>query len=110
MKKLSLKINTENLILGGEDKDKSPIELCVAVIKNVILSFGSQQRGFQEEDRRKYYKISDALAAAIKEGVDEIELEDDWVGFMRKCFRESTLIPNPLLRAVEDLIQDIKDR
>ena len=32
------------------------------------------------------------------------------MGFLRKCKRESTMIPNKLLQQVESLIEEVKDR
>jgi hypothetical protein len=109
MKTLKLAISKEGLNLD-EEKDKTPIELSTNIIKNVVLLWGNQQRGLSEEDRRLYYKISDAFDKAVKDNLEEIELEDQWIGFIRKCFKEAKLIPDNLLRRVEELIEGIKDR
>ena len=112
MKMLSIKIEIEGLKLNDEDKSKSPIELTTLVIKNIILSWASsgQRRGLSEEDRRRFYKITDVFEKAVKDGAETVELEDDWMGFIRKCKRESEIMPNDLVRRVEDLIDTVKDR
>lgn len=103
MKILNLKIElTEKLNLNDQDKLKSCDELCSLVITNVMLSYGQQQRGFEETERKKFYKITDAMDKAVELKTMEVELEDDWMGFLKKCFRETKLIPNPLLRVVEE--------
>jgi len=109
MKTLNLKIDLSKLNLGPEDKAKNPVEVAGAVISNVILNYAQQVRGLDEKERRQFYKISDAIDEAKKNNKDEILLEDDWAGFLRKCFRESKLSPNELLRQVEDLIIGLKD-
>jgi hypothetical protein len=104
MKTLSLSIDLEKLNLAEADKTKSVQSIVSSVIQNVILGYGQQQRGFDEKERRQYYKIADALELAEKENKTSVELEDDWWGFIRKCFRESKLMPNSLLRQVEELV------
>ncbi len=115
MKTLNLQVDLEGIKFGDDLKDKSSAEVASEVIQNIILSYGMQERGLSEEDRRKYYKICDALEKAIKShnGVDtpcNIELEDDWMGFLRKCKRESKLMPNKLIQRVEAIIDAVKDR
>ena len=110
MKKLNLKIDISELKLDPLDENKSPEEISVAIIKNVILAYGNQNRGFGEEDRRKYYKISNVFDQAIKGKLSEIELEDEWFGFIKKCFRETLLIPSKLLEKVEETVSSVNDR
>lgn len=105
MKTLNLNINLDVLKLSEEDRNKSAVELSIAVIKNVILTYGITQRGLTEEERRKYYKICDALETA-KENI--VELEDDWFAFIKKCFKDSKLMPDNLLRQVENEIDKVK--
>jgi hypothetical protein len=104
MKTLSLTIDLDKLNLAEADKTKSVQSIISSVIQNVILGYGQQQRGFDEKERRQYYKIADALDLAEKENKTSVELEDDWLGFAKKCFRESKLMPNALLRQVEELV------
>jgi hypothetical protein len=111
MKTLELVISLEGLNLNEVDSKKTSQELVMAVIKNLMLGWGSQQqKGFNEEERRKFYKISDAFEKAIKDKAETIELEDDWFGFIRKCKREVGILPNDLIRRIEDLIDGVKDR
>lgn len=108
MKTLKLVIDLEGLNL---EEKKSPQETVVNVIKNIILNWAANEkkRGMNDEERRKYYKICDALEAAVKEGKEAVELEDDWMGMIREA-RKSGLMPNNLLRRVEALIDEVKDR
>ena len=104
MKKIELKLNLEELNLAKDDKETSVQKIVSNVIENVILGYGQQSKGFDEKERRQYYKIADALEDAQKNNKTEVELEDDQAGFLKKCFRESKLMPNKLLRQVEELI------
>lgn len=110
MKVLNLKLDTTILNLSEEDKKQTVQYIINKVIENVILGYGQTQRGFDEKERRQYYKIVDALELAVKDNSDMISLEDDQVGFLKKCFRESRLLPNTLLRQIEDLVNNINDR
>ena len=112
MKKLRLSFDKAALNLPKAEEDKSAIELTSIIIRNIIISWATsgQKRGLVFDDRRKYDKICDVLEKAIKENIEEVELDDDWMGFIRKCFREAELIPNELLRKVEGLIEEVKDR
>lgn len=110
MKTLELKLNTEQLNLTEEDKKQTVQQTINNVIQNVILGSAQAQRGFDEKERRQYYKIADALELAVKENKETVDLEDDQAGFLKKCFRESKLMPNKLLRQIEDLVKNIQDR
>lgn len=111
MKLLSLKLSTEGLNLrDAEVADLSGAELAVRVIKNIILSYAQKQRGLGEEERRKFYKLSDALEAAVESKKDSVELEDDWFGFLKKCKTDCSLMPDTLLRRVEELIEAVSNR
>ena len=110
MKTLNLKITTEDLILNEADKQKNPVELVTNTIKNVIIAWGAQkQGGLSEEDRRKYYKISDIFDEVVKKNLESVDIEDDWMGLIRKCFG-GFLIPTNLLRQVEKLVQEAKGK
>jgi hypothetical protein len=109
MKILKLSISVEGLELKNETKN--PIELATKVIKNVILIWGNQkQRGLNEEDRRKFYKISDLFDKAAKENMETVEVEDDWMGMIKKSFMEALLTPDELLRRVEENVFDVRNR
>lgn len=112
MKTLSIALKIEGIKLDKQDENKSPGELATIVMKNIILSWASSgnRRGLSEEDRRRYYKISDAFEKALREGLTDVELEDDWFGFLKKCKREAELVPNDFVRRVEELIDEVKDR
>lgn len=110
MKKLSLKFDLEGLNFNGEDDKKNAVELSTSTIKNLILHFGAQKQGLVDDERRKFYKICDAFEKALKENATEVELEDDWFGFIKKSFREVKYIPSDLSRRVENLIDQVPDR
>lgn len=110
MKVLELKLDAEKLNLAEEDKKKSSGSIITDVIKTVILGYSQQVRGISQVERKQYYNINDLLEEAIKNNKEEIELKDDEMGFIRKCFRETKLTPNNLLRQVETLIEGVKDR
>jgi hypothetical protein len=109
MKTLELKLDIDKLNLNEEDKKQSVQKIINTIINNVILGYGQSQRGLDEKERRQYYKIADALDLAEKENKESVELEDEWFGFMKKCFRESKLMPNNLLRQIEDLVLGKRD-
>jgi hypothetical protein len=104
MKTLEIKLNREVLTLGENEANKTDIEFFAIVVENVVLAYGQQQRGFDEKERRQFYKILDTFETAKKAGSNTIQLEDDWVGFIKKCFRETKLMPNKLLEQIEGII------
>ena len=108
MKTLNLGISLEGLNLDAETVKLSATEIATKVIKNVIVAYGQAQRGLSEEERRLFYKVSDALEAA--KDATEVALEDTWFGFVKKCFKDSRLMPDLLLRRVEEKISEVKDR
>lgn len=110
MKTVELKLDLSKLQLTEEDKKQSAQKIINNVIQNVILAYSQQQRGFDEKERRQFYKIADALDLAEKENKETVELEDDQAGFLKKCFTETKLMPNQLLRQVENLIINIANR
>lgn len=112
MKTLNLDIATEGIDFAARPdlKDKSGIEVCVDTIKNTFMSWGQKTQGMKEEDRRKYYKICDKFDEAIAKNVDKVELDDDWMGLIRKAFRDAPLLPSKLMRRVEEKIWEVKDR
>jgi hypothetical protein len=109
-KVLSLKLDIEKLNFSEEDKKQTSQSIISKVVENVILSYAQTQRGFDEKERRQYYKIADALELAVKDNAEMVSLEDDQAGFLKKCFRESRLLPNNLLRQIEELVNNINDR
>lgn len=109
MKTLTLNFDKSNLLLSADDSARSSIELSTLIIKNVIVASG-KSGGLSEEDRRKYYKISDIFELAVKDGLAEVSLEDDWFGLIKKCFRDTPLSPSNLLRKIEENISNVKDR
>lgn len=110
MKVLSLKADFSGADLNEQDKAVEPIQASVNVIKSVILAYASSQKGLTEKDRRITYKILDVLDDATKEKSESVNMDDDWIGFIRLCFRETRLMPTLILRSVEKLIESIKDR
>jgi len=112
VKKLRLSFDREGLNLPKDDGERTPAELSSIIIRNMIIGWATsgQSRGLNDDDRRKYYKICDAFDAAIKNKAEEVELDDEWMGFIRKAKKDCELIPNELLRKVEANIEAVKDR
>jgi hypothetical protein len=108
MKTINLEISLDKINLPDAEKDKSPSEVCALTIKNICFQWFQQQKS-TEEDRRKFYKICDVFEAVQKDTLS-VDLEDDWMGFIRKVKREVALIPNDLIRRVEEKIDEVKDR
>lgn len=109
-KKLNLKIDIIGLELGEEEKKLSPIELCTKIISNVMYGYSSQVRGLPKNERKQFYNINKIFDKAIKENIEEVELDSTDVGFIKKCFRETKLNPNDLLEKVENMIDNIDYR
>jgi len=110
MKELKLSLDVGGINIGEEDKKKNPSEIVTTVIKNVCLTWAQSKRGMAGEDRKLYYKMCDVFDVAVKEKADSVSLDDNVIGFIRKAFREATLVPDVLLRKIEDLVDAIKDR
>jgi len=105
---LSLVFEKEGLELSPPDKEKTTQELVSIVIHNIMYNFS--KGGIKRSDRKQYYRIVDLLDKATKSKEDSVELDDDLVGFLRRCQNEALMAPNRLLQRVEELIEDIKDR
>jgi hypothetical protein len=109
-KVVKLSFDTTSINLGEEEKKMSSVDLSVAVITNVMTGYANQMHGLPSGERKQYFQIKDMLDEAMKNQTTEIELENSLVGFLRKCFRETKLTPNNILRKVEENIDAIKDR
>ena len=110
MKTLTVSFSKEGLNLSDDIKDLSPQGLFLNVFKNIIFFFSLPTKGLKEDDRRLYYKIYDVLEKAVEDSSETVDLEDNWLGFMRKCKREASITPDKLLRKVENLIDEAKDK
>lgn len=111
MKKLKLTFDVNGLKLDDEHKNKTSSELSHLVIKNVVFAFIMQSKAPMEEERWKFWKACDAMEKAVADKADVVELEDDWMGLIRKVFREMIgLAPTDLLRKVEENIRVVEDR
>jgi hypothetical protein len=113
MKMLKLEFEMpKGLFLSPDEEKKTPVQLAKDTIKNVILALGMSVKGFKEDERRLYYKICDKLEAKNEDGSEkaEIEFEDQEFGFIKRAFRDGGLMPNPLLRKIEDCIAATPDR
>lgn len=107
MKTLNLVVNLEGLEMAEEDKTKTPQELSVRIIENVILMYAQQHRGLDARERTQFYSIKATLNAAVADKLNLVELEDTDGGFMRMCFRETKLMPNDLLKQVETNVSEM---
>lgn len=104
-----MKLLNLNIQVDGEP---GAITKSVELIKDIVSSFIMTDKKDQEANRRKYYKISDALENMLKEGKTEIELEDDWFGLIRQAKKDLPGI-NPkssLVRKVEEAIDAVPNR
>jgi hypothetical protein len=105
---LSLEIEKEGLELPPPDKEKTAQELVSIVIHNIMYNYS--KNGVKRQERKQYYKIVDLLEKATKAKQNSVELDDELVGFLRRCQNEALMAPNRLLQRVEELIEDIKDK
>jgi hypothetical protein len=110
MKTMGFSIDLEDLQLADVDRDKSPQELVSEILRIIIMSYGSENKGLGEEERRKYYKIADVLEEATKKGAVLVELEDEYARFIQSCRSKCKLLPNKLTQRVEALIDGIKEK
>jgi len=110
IKVLELKLDLTKLNLAEEDKKNPPAAIVGDVLKTVIVGYSQQQKGLSQPERKQYYIITDVLDKAIANNLLEIELNDTEMGFIKKCFRETKLTPNNLLRQVEDLLENVFQR
>lgn len=106
-KKLNLNIDYSDLKLGEEEKKMSPQELTSAVIMNTILQYSQQIKGLQQNERKQVYVIDKAFDEAVKNKVNEVELDNNDIGFIRRVFRDTKLTPNDILKKVETMIDTI---
>jgi len=122
MKKLKIVFDLEDIKIANNEKgDEIPIqEITYNVIRNIVLNYSQKNRGLNEEERRKYYKICEVFEKILKalgsekleydkSYYDEVKLEDDWFGFIKKCKRE-TMNPDKVLQKVEELIDSVEYR
>lgn len=110
MKKLSLVLDLSGIKLSPEEEKKSPAGVMIMVIDAMFNSYVNMKQGIKEDERRKYYKILDALEKADKEGKTEAELEDDQFGFLKAVKRETPMRPVLIMRRVEELIDAVNER
>ena len=116
MKKLGLVFKKDGINFGEDEAKSLPIQqVTYNIIRNIILSYAQANRGLGEEERRMYYKICDAFEKALKNKdngkmAEEIQLEDQWMGFIRKCKKEVRMNPDMALKRVEELIDAVEQR
>ena len=110
MKKLSLALDLTDIKLSDEEKKKTPTGVMIMVVDAMFNSYVNMKQGIREDERRKYYKIMDALEKADKDGKTEVELEDDQFGFLKSVKRETPMRPVLIMRRVEELIDAVNER
>jgi len=108
MKTVSLIIDITDLNLGEEEAKMTPVELVSNVINHVLMSYSQQIKGLNKPERNQVYEIDEKLKIAVKDKLDKIEIEDTTCGFLRKCFRDTKLTPNSILKLVERNIDNIE--
>ena len=104
-KKMKFSVDLEGLDLPPQDAQRPVQELVSVVIHNIIHAYS--RNGLRQDERKQYYSIVAVMDEAVKAKSEEIILEDTDTGFLRKCCRESQMVPNRLLQRVEDLIEGI---
>ena len=119
MKTLKLVFSKEGINFvqpRDEGEGEMPIQqVTYNIIRNIIMTYAQEKRGLQEEERRLYYKICDAFEKLLKNKgngkmPEEIKLEDNWMGFIRKCKKEVRMNPDMALQRVEELIDSVENR
>lgn len=105
MPKLSLMLETNNCNLQPEDTKKTPQEIASQLLKNIVLLFAQQIRGFNKGERKLYYTITDKLANSLKDSKTEVEFDDSEWGLIKRSFKEVKLEPNNVIRNLEELIE-----
>ena len=113
MKSLNLCFELNGLELQGSDKGKSAVELSAEIIKQIMAGYINtlvEKRVPCEEERRKYYKVCDCLKETLELKLGVLELEDDWMGQLRKSFRDCPFRPNDLVRKVEENVWAVECR
>lgn len=114
MKILKTNINTADLKEGADinanEKAKSPTQLVFTVVDAMVQAYMQIKGGFDEADRRMWYKIEDAFDAAIKDSKDEVALEDSWMGWLKKVRAEAKMRPVKLMRKVDEMFDQVSDR
>lgn len=110
MKKLSLALDLTDIKLSDEEKKKTPAGVMIMVIDAMFNSYVNMKQGIKDDERRKYYKLMDALEKADKEGKAEVELEDEHFGLLKLVKRETPMRPVPIMRRVDEMIDAVNER
>ena len=116
MKTLKIVFDKENLDLTEESKELTVQQMSYNMIQNLVMAYAQNKKGLSEVERRLYYKVCDVFDKALQPTnngqslPEKIKLEDEWMGFIRKCKKETLLLPNKVFRKVEENIDDVKDR
>ena len=100
-------IDISNIDLLPEERAKHITELTIPIILNAIINYTNQQRGLFKTERSLFYSVSPKLEETMKNKTDTLEITDEECGFIRKCFRETKLIPTSLLKPVETYIDGL---
>lgn len=110
MKKIPININVEGIELNPAEKAKTPQALFFSVVDAIVQSYMATKQGFDEADRRKWYKIEDAFEGAVKANAEHVELDDDWWGWLKTARREARMRPVKLMRKVDEAFDSVAER
>ena len=110
MKSINMEISLDGLNLSPEDKNLSACEIFGKMIDGIIMSYSQMKQGLTDKERRQYYKILDVIGDVLKNNDTEMNLEDSEFGFLKTCKQDTKMMPNKLLRRVEDKIEAVKQR
>lgn len=100
-------VSLEGLQLNPQDQQRPVQELVKIVTKVMIDSCSREQRGFKGDEREAYYALATSFDEAVKEKKEEFEISEAIVSLLKKSRKNCKLIPNRLLRRVEDIIAEV---
>ena len=106
-KKIKLRVDLTDCDFPQKDELK-PDEVVTIVLENILFSYSG--RGLIYADRENFYALTKALKKAREEKAEELFLSDNLFGFLKKAQRECKMVPSPILKKVEELIDDVKSR
>lgn len=110
MKILNTDINIEGIELNPNEKTKSKTQLVLTVVDAMVQSALQVKGGFDEADRKMWYKVEDAFESAIKAEKFDVHLDDSWMGWLKKVRAEAKMRPVKLMRRIDEMFDAVQDR
>jgi len=109
-KKLNINLSLENVTFKDVTEPVKPQQVFYNFLSDCIALYGMQTNRLSEADREAVYGIRAKFNEVLKTDATEIELDDAWLGFIRKVFREGKFDPTILNERIERLVKEVKDR